>query len=114
MRVGMPVSRPRARLIAARSSGRPSRLLRSASVTNSSISLPSWRVVPRTMAPAASSALSPPSAKASGLRKASIRPISLDTKLGSRRSTVSVSIEWPKRYTVCANSARIAGLMVAS
>ena len=51
----MPASRPRAMLIAARSSGRPSRLLRSASVTNSSISLPTWRVTPRTMAPAASS-----------------------------------------------------------
>ena len=41
---GIPVSRPRARLMVARSSGRPSRLLRSASVTNSSISLPTWRV----------------------------------------------------------------------
>ena len=37
-----------------RGAGR-ARLLRSASVTNSSISLPSCRVVPRTMAPAASS-----------------------------------------------------------
>ena len=36
----MPASRPRARLIDGRSSGRPSRLLRKASVTNSSISLP--------------------------------------------------------------------------
>ena len=34
-------------LIAARSSGRPTRLLRTASVTNSSISLPTWRVMPR-------------------------------------------------------------------
>ncbi len=34
------MSRPRARLMVARSSGRPSRLLRSALVTNSSISLP--------------------------------------------------------------------------
>ncbi|MCY1425117.1 hypothetical protein D9M71_408990 [compost metagenome] len=62
-------------MIAARSSGRPSRLLRSASVTNSSISLPAWRVTPRTMAPAASSGLVPLAAKASGLRKAAIRPI---------------------------------------
>ena len=46
---GTPVSRPRAMLIAARSSGRPTRLLRSASVTNSSISLPTWRVMPRTI-----------------------------------------------------------------
>ena len=37
---GTPVSRPRARLMVARSSGRPSRLLRSALVTNSSIWLP--------------------------------------------------------------------------
>ena len=47
------MSRPRARLMVARSSGRPSRLLRSALVTNSSISLPCWRVMPRMMAPAA-------------------------------------------------------------
>ena len=47
----MPVSRPRAMLIAARSSGRPSRLLRSASTMNSSISLPRSIVMPRTMAP---------------------------------------------------------------
>ena len=53
---GTPVSRPRARLMVARSSGRPSRLLRSALVTNSSISLPTWRVMPRMMAPAAISA----------------------------------------------------------
>ena len=39
----------------ARSSGRPSRLLRSALVTNSSISLPTCRVMPRMMAPAAMS-----------------------------------------------------------
>ncbi|MCY1218714.1 hypothetical protein D9M72_306630 [compost metagenome] len=46
-------------LIAARSSGRPTRLLRRASVTNSSISLPTVRVTPRTMAPAAASAVGP-------------------------------------------------------
>ena len=79
---GMPVSRPRAMLMVARSSGRPSRLLRSASVTNSSISLPSWRVVPRTMAPAASSGVGPLAANASGLRNASIRPISLVDEVG--------------------------------
>ena len=37
----------------ARSSGSPSRLLRRALVTNSSISLPTWRVMPRMMLPAA-------------------------------------------------------------
>ena len=30
---------------------------------------------------------------------------------GSVRSTLSISIEWPKRYTAWANSARIAGLI---
>ncbi|MCY1290903.1 hypothetical protein D9M68_710610 [compost metagenome] len=110
----MPASRPRAMLMVARSRGSPSRLLRSASVTNSSISLPCWRVVPRTMAPAAASASAPLSANASGLRKAAIKPISLLTKFGSRRSMVSVSIEWPKRYTTWANSATIDGSMVAS
>ena len=54
-----PASRPRAMLMAGRSSGRPSRLLRTASVTNSSISLPTWRVTPRTMAPVASSGVGP-------------------------------------------------------
>ncbi|MNR22909.1 hypothetical protein D3C85_1398920 [compost metagenome] len=38
--VGMSVSRPRARFSAPRSNGSPTRLLRSASVINSSISLP--------------------------------------------------------------------------
>ncbi|MCY1284044.1 hypothetical protein D9M70_329370 [compost metagenome] len=109
------MSRPRAILIAARSSGRPSRLLRSAPVTNSSISLPSWRVVPRTMAPAACSGVSVPFwSNSSGLRNASIRPISLETKFGLRRSMVSSSIEWPRRYTAWANSATMAGSMVLS
>ncbi|MCY1296700.1 hypothetical protein D9M69_371690 [compost metagenome] len=95
-------------MMAARSSGRPTRLLRRASVTNSSISLPTVRVSPRTMAPAASSALGPLAAYARGLRKAAIRPICWSLvgcsgstvtglKLGSKRSMVSVSIEWPKR-----------------
>ena len=39
---GMPASRARVMLIVGRSSGRPSRLLRSVSVTNSSSSLPTW------------------------------------------------------------------------
>ena len=65
---GTPVSRPRARLMVARSSGRPSRLLRSALVTNSSISLPTWRVMPRMMAPAAMSSSMSPSAPCEGGR----------------------------------------------
>ncbi|MCY1373295.1 hypothetical protein D9M68_615420 [compost metagenome] len=92
----------------ARSSGSPTRLLRKASVTNSSISLPTVRVRPRTMAPAASSALGPLAAKARGLRNAAIKPICWSLvgcsgsavtglKLASKRSMVSVSIEWPKR-----------------
>ncbi|MNN48819.1 hypothetical protein D3C81_1633180 [compost metagenome] len=68
------------------------------------------------MAPAASSGLVPLAAKASGLRKAAIRPICSSGSCGLalttlkslvKRSTVSVSIEWPKRYTVWANSATI-------
>ena len=56
-------------------------------------------MMPRTIAPAASSAVMvPPSANASGLRKASIRPISLAVAVGHRPAvTFSVSIEWPKR-----------------
>ena len=73
---GMPVSRARVMFSAARSSGRPTRLLRSAEVVNSSISLPVWRDMPRRMAPAAAAASTPAASKASGLRKASIRPIS--------------------------------------
>ncbi|MDT4885136.1 hypothetical protein FQZ97_1213450 [compost metagenome] len=100
----------------ARSSGKPRRLLRRASVTNSSISLPVCRVMPRTILPAASSAdRTPLSLNASGFRKASIRsmlPASL--KSVSSRSTVSVSMEWPKRYTTWANSATIAGLIAVS
>ncbi|MNX70978.1 hypothetical protein BSF40_50270 [Pseudomonas sp. ACN5] len=101
-KVGMPVSRPRARFRAGKSSGRPSRLLRKASVTNSSISLPTWRVTPRMIAPAASSAVAPLPANASGLRKAAIRPscesglfgsVSSGLNAGSKRSTVSVNIE---------------------
>ena len=52
----------------------PNRLLRSASVTNSSISLPTVRVTPRTMAPTACSGVGPLAAKASGLRKAAMSP----------------------------------------
>ncbi|CAB4332083.1 unannotated protein [freshwater metagenome] len=42
----------------AKSSGKPSKLLRSAPVTNSSISLPVWLAIPRTMLPAAARPLS--------------------------------------------------------
>ncbi|CAB4822208.1 unannotated protein [freshwater metagenome] len=49
----IPVSRPRTRFSVARSSGRPSSRLRSVSVTNSSISLPIWYVMPRATEPAA-------------------------------------------------------------
>ena len=46
---GTPASRARAMLIVGRSSGRPSRLLRRVSVTNSSSSLPTWSDEPMTM-----------------------------------------------------------------
>ncbi|MNR22250.1 hypothetical protein D3C85_1391930 [compost metagenome] len=95
-------------LMAPRSSGSPTRLLRSAPVMNSSISLPTCRVMPRMMAPAAASASSA-LPNSTGLRKAWIKPMSPLCMLMSRRSTVSFSMEWPKRYTTWANSATIAG-----
>jgi hypothetical protein len=52
---GTPASRARVMLIVGRSSGRPSRLLRSASATNSSSSLPIWSDMPMAIAPAACS-----------------------------------------------------------
>ena len=103
---GTPVSRPRAILIAARSRGSPTRLLRKAPVTNSSISLPVCRVMPRMIEPAMTSASALPNS--TGLRKASIRPMSLDCMSKLNRSTVSLSMEWPKRYTTWANSATMA------
>ena len=51
-------------------------------MTNSSISLPTCLVKPRTMAPVASSGVGPLAAKASGLRKAAIRPISRGVERG--------------------------------
>jgi hypothetical protein len=88
-------------LIVARSSGRPTRLLRSAPVTNSSISLPRWRVMPRTIEPAAASGESvlpaPSSLKASGFRNPSMSPMSASVPSAFVRATSSVSIEWPKR-----------------
>ncbi|MNG31422.1 hypothetical protein D3C84_1172140 [compost metagenome] len=64
----------------------------------------------------------PLAANASGLRKASISPSCwvgsavppITLKSTSKRSTVSVSIEWPKRYTVWANSATIDGSISVS
>ncbi len=55
---GTPVSCPRAMLRAARSRGRPSTLLRSVLVTNSSSSAPTWSVMPMAMLPAACSGVS--------------------------------------------------------
>ncbi|MDT4852246.1 hypothetical protein FQZ97_864700 [compost metagenome] len=66
------------------------------------------------MAPAAWSGVRPLLANSRGLRKAAIKPISLLLKFSSRRSMVSVSMEWPKRYTTWANSATIAGLIAVS
>ena len=88
--------------------------MRSASVTNSSISLPTCLVMPRTMLPAACSGVCVPVMKAGGLRNACRSGI---FERGGfvpvpTRSTVSVSIECPKRYTALANSPRIEGLML--
>ena len=49
----MPSLRARVMLIAGRSNGRPSRLLRRVLVTNSSISLPTWSDMPMMIAVAA-------------------------------------------------------------
>ena len=56
---GTPASRARAMLIEGRSSGRPSRLLRRVSVTNSSISLPVWSEEPSSTEPAPAPACTP-------------------------------------------------------
>ena len=112
LKLGMPVSRARAMFNVGKSSGKPTKLLRRASVTNSSISLPVWRVSPRMTAPvaAAVSTCTPPSvSNARGLRKAAINPCGSSVILKSSRSTDSFSIECPKRYTTCANSATMEG-----
>jgi hypothetical protein len=107
LKLGAPVSRARAMFKAARSSGKPTRLLRSASLMNSSISLPTWRDMPRTTSPIASaSSMVPSLSNATGLRKAWISPMSSAASSPSSRATVSVSIEWPKRYTKTAPTGR--------
>ncbi|MOA07411.1 hypothetical protein D3C78_1271040 [compost metagenome] len=93
--VGMPRSRPRAMLIAARSSGMPSRPWLSAGVTNSSISLACWWVMPRAMAAA------PFCANSSGDRKARSSATRITAPVmspaGSIRSIDSRNVLWPKR-----------------
>ena len=126
---GMPSLRARAMLIAGRSSGRPSRLLRSVSVTNSSISLPVWsdepitigadrlpRRVRRAIRVPGSRVDRRVSKNSGGFRNAvsSGSELSFSVVEPSAlwmlvRATVSSSIEWPKRYTAWANSASIAG-----
>src|SRR4051812_376931 len=107
-------------LIVGRSRGRPSRLLRRVSVTNSSSSLPTWSDDPMTMLPAACSGVYGVAVLllkySGGFRNAlsSGSELSVVTKVAgssSRRATVSSSIECPNRYTACANSAGMAGLM---
>src|SRR2546423_10738924 len=55
---GTPSLRPRAMLIAGRSSGRPTSVFRTEEVTNSSSSFPTWRTTHRLIEPAASAAVS--------------------------------------------------------
>ena len=82
-------------------------------MTNSSISLATSPMLPRTIAPAPWSAvIAPLSVKAIGLRNASNRLRSFDVPSGIVRRTFSVSIECPNRYTTWANSATMAGSMV--
>ena len=111
----MPSLRPRAMLMAARSSGRPTSVFRTEEVTNSSSSLPTSRLNPLMRLPAACAALSgpavPPLLYARGLRKASNSRRLLSLPSALMRVTRSGSIECPRRYTVCANSAEIAPLI---
>ena len=84
---GMPSLRPRAMLIAGRSSGRPTSVFRTEEVTNSSSSLPTWRTVPRTMltrrpAAAVSGVPVPPSLYRAGLRNALSRRTSAGDAVG--------------------------------
>ncbi len=99
--VGTPSERARAMLSVARSSGRPSRLLRSVSTMNSSISLPGWSDIPIRMPPAAFSEVSvaPLASRlnSGGLRKPSSSGREYCRPALSLRAMVSVSIEWPKR-----------------
>ena len=114
LKLGIPVSRARAMLSVGKSNGKPTRLLRSASVTNSSISLPVWRDKPRMMAPVAASTLTctpPNTSNASGFRKAAIKPCGSAFMSKPIRSTDSFNMEWPKRYTTWANSATMEGSM---
>ena len=102
---GTPASRARAMFRAGRSSGRPSRLLRSVSVTNSSSSLPTCDEEPIATDPAAFSGVSgpadPPLKNSGGLRNAFSRGSELSdfAPNGSTlvRATVSSSMECPKR-----------------
>ena len=95
-RVGDPVSRARAMLIAARSSGRPSRLSRRVGMTNSSIPLPVWPAMPWMTAAAPSSGWSRPSSvNSAGFRNASSSGRSSVPK--PSRATVGVSMECPNR-----------------
>ena len=86
----MPSERPRAMLIVAKSRGRPSRLLRSVSVTNSSSSLPTSSDIPMMMLPAASSEVSgpavPPLVYSGGLRN----PLSSEMSLVLPRMSSAV------------------------
>ncbi len=93
-------------LIAARSMGRPSRLLRRVSVTNSSISLPTWSEDPISTLPAACAGVrvpvAPPAKYSGGLRNAVSSGIesSVTAPLAGSsvfRATVSSSMEWPNR-----------------
>ena len=81
----------------AKSSGKPSRLLRSVSTMNSSSSLPTWSDEPITMLPAAASGLSvpavPPLKNAGGFKKPLSNGIELSDPSALVRAMSSSSIE---------------------
>src|SRR5262249_61644835 len=116
----MPSLRPRAMLIAGRSRGRPTRLLRTEEVTNSSSSLPTCLTRPLISVPAACGAVNDPLVTplvGGGSPGARLYDSGLRNALNRRIGTVVVvpsgfciwplrnsgSIEAPSRHTVLAN-----------
>ena len=93
----MPVSRPLAKLMVAKSKGKPNKLFRKDSVTNSSISLPTCLTIPAAMAPAAMFGVAPLATNSKGFKKAWIKPISLVVPSALVLPIMSVNIVWPKR-----------------
>ena len=96
---GTPVSRPRAMLMVGEVERQAEQVVAQRLGDELVDLVAGWRVMPRTMAPAASfggqrAVVVERQRVEEGLDQADARSTS---KFGSKRSTVSVSIEWPKR-----------------